>query len=106
MHTFVVKTQHLENYGAHCEDGRYASGNAYWKFKGGDDYIVEDVERGADAMAFVMAKYSENNLSFKVIPTEVLLIDQWVDELNKLDEDYREFLYDKAIRVSPKDLAA
>ena len=104
--TFVVKTQLLENYGAHCEDGRYASGNAYWKFKGGDDYIVEDVERGADAMAFVMAKYSENNLSFKVIPTEVLLIDQWVDELNKLDEDYREFLYDKAIRVSPKDLAA
>ena len=78
--TFVVKTQLLENYGAHCEDGRYASGNAYWKFKGGDDYIVEDVERGADAMAFVMAKYSENNLSYKVIPTEVLLIDQWIDE--------------------------
>lgn len=100
--TFVVKTQLLENYGAHCEDGRYASGNAYWKFKGGDDYIVEDVERGADAMAFVMAKYSENNLSYKVIPTEVLLIDQWVDELNKLDPEYREFLYDNAKRVSPK----
>lgn len=103
---YVVKTQHLENYGAHSEDGRYASGNAYWKFKGGDDYIVSDVDRPADAMAFVMAKYSENNLGFKVFPTEVLMIDEWVDELNKLDEDYREFLYDKAINVSPKELAA
>lgn len=100
--TFVVKTQLLENYGAHCEDGRYASGNSYWKFKGGDDYIVEDVERAADAMAFVMAKYSENNLSYKVIPTEVLSIDQWVDQLNELDEDYRLFLCDQAKRVSPK----
>ena len=50
---FVVMTQYLENYGAHCEDGKFANGNAYWKFKGGDDYLVEGLERPQDAMAFV-----------------------------------------------------
>ena len=39
---FVVITQILENYGAHCEDGLFASGNAYWKFKSGETYLVEE----------------------------------------------------------------
>ena len=37
---FVVHTQTLENYGAHSEDGLYSSGNAYWKFKGGKEYVI------------------------------------------------------------------
>jgi hypothetical protein len=39
---FIVMTQTLENYGAHSEDGKFSSGNAYWKFKGGDTYLVEE----------------------------------------------------------------
>ena len=45
MNIFVVHTQHLENYGAHAENGKHADGNAYWKFKGGDTYFVEGTER-------------------------------------------------------------
>ena len=39
----VIQTQYCENY-AWNEDGTLGTGaDAYWKFKGGDTYIVEDV---------------------------------------------------------------
>lgn len=103
---FVVKTQILENYGAHSEDGRFASGNAYWKMKGGHDYIVSDLSRPQDAMAFVAAKFIENNIFYKEFPVAVISHAEWQDELNELDEDYREFLVEQAKACSPKDLAA
>lgn len=98
---FVVKTQILENYGAHSEDGKFSSGNAYWKFKGGNDYIVSDVTRASDAMAFVAAKFSENNISFKEFPSEVMTWQEWQNELMGVDESYREFLCEQAIPCSP-----
>ena len=48
---FIVSTQVLENYGAHSEDGKFSSGNHYWKFKAGSEYLVEDLDREQDAMA-------------------------------------------------------
>ena len=57
---FIVSTQVLENYGAHSEDGKFASGNHYWKFKVGSEYLVEDLDREQDAMAFV-AIYNTGN---------------------------------------------
>ena len=101
MTQFVVTTQILENYGAHEGAGRYADGEAYWKFKGGEDYIVSDVDRPADAMAFVMAAYSENSLGYKEFPTAVVTYEEWLRDLPE-DEDYREFLLEKARSVSPK----
>jgi len=98
---FVVKTQYLENYGAHTGEGRFHSGQAYWKFKGGNDYIVSDVERAADAMAFVMAKYSSNNIYFKEFPTEVKSLEDWETELGDLHAEYREFLKEQAVECSP-----
>lgn len=98
---FIVKTQTLENYGAHDTDGKFSSGNAYWKFKGGDDYIVSDVERPADAMAYIMANHSHNCISMKVMPVKVLTPREWEAELADLDEDYAVFLLERAIRVSP-----
>ena len=103
---FVVKTQILENYGAHSEDGRFASGNAYWKMKGGNEYIVRDLDRPQDAMAFVAAKFIENNIAFKEFPIAVITWEDWQAELNDLDEDYREFLVEQAIACSPLAEAA
>ncbi len=102
---YIVKTQTLENYGAHNADGKFSSGNAYWKFKGGKDYIVSDVDRPADAMAFVMATKSHNCISMKVIPTDVMTINQWEDELSELDKDYAVFLLESAERISPVNKA-
>jgi len=100
---YVVKTQILENYGAHDTDGRFADGNAYWKMKGGNEYIVRDVDRHQDAMAFVMAKFSVNTLDWKEFPVEVITWEDWQAELNELDEDYREFLVEQAIACTPLD---
>ena len=100
---FVVKTQSLENYGAHCEDGKFSSGNAYWKMKGGSDYIVHDLSRPQDAMAYVAAKHSKNDIYWKEFPIEVISYEEWEAELDKLSEDYSEFLFNHAINVSPLD---
>jgi hypothetical protein len=97
---FVISTQTIENYGAHCEDGKFANGNAYWKFKGGSDYIVSGLDRMADAAAFVMAKAGENSLGYKEFPIEMQTYEEWVAKLPE-DEEYREFLMKTARRVSP-----
>ncbi len=98
---FVVKTQILENYGAHSDDGKFASGNAYWKMKGGNEYIVRDVERPQDAMAFIAAKYMVNDLYCKEFPIEAVTWKEWQNELMNVDEDYRAFLVENAIPASP-----
>jgi len=100
---YVVTTQVLENYGAHDSEstGRYRDGQSYWKFKGGSDYVVSDVDRPADAMAFVMAARSHNGLGYKEFPTTVQTYADWFAGLPD-DEDYREFLVEQAQEVSPK----
>jgi hypothetical protein len=67
--TYLVKTQTIENYGAHDKDGRFSSGNAYWKFKGGDEYIITGLERIQDAVAFVAARCS-NSIGYKEFPVQ------------------------------------
>ena len=99
---FIVKTQVLENYGAHCDTGKYADGKQYWKFKSGSDYLVRGLESAADAMAFVMAAFSENTVGYKEFPVEVLTMQQWREALDQLDSEYREFLMDQTLIVSPE----
>ena len=66
--TFLVTTQTLENYGAHCESGKFADNHAYWKFKNGSDYIITGVDRLQDAVAFVAAITMENGIGSKEFP--------------------------------------
>jgi len=43
MSKLIIQTQVMENY-AWREDGSLGVGaDAYWKFKGGSDYVVKDV---------------------------------------------------------------
>ena len=100
MQNFVITTQFLENYGAHCEDGKFASGNAYWKMKGGSDYLVSGLDRIQDAVAFVAAIAMENSLYAKEFPVEWKTEHEWLDALPD-DEDYKEFLLDQLKRVDP-----
>lgn len=99
---FAVHTQVLENYGAHCEDGLYASGNAYWKFKGGSTYIVDDVDSMQNATAFVMAAFSENGIGYKEYPADVQTVEEWLADMADDDEDYQAFKKETALMVSPK----
>jgi hypothetical protein len=89
--TYLVSTQTLENYGAHDKDGRFSSGNAHWKFKGGNDYIITGVKNIQDAVAFVAAKCS-NNIGFKEFPVqweEVSADYQTTSEKQQLEYDGR-----------------
>ena len=102
MQNFVITTQFLENYGAHCEDGKFTSGNAYWKMKGGTDYLVTGLDRIQDAVAFVAAIAMENSLYAKEFPIEWKTEHEWLDNLPE-DEEYREFLLEQLQRVNPKE---
>jgi hypothetical protein len=89
--TYLVSTQTLENYGAHDKDGRFSSGNAHWKFKGGNDYIITGVKKIQDAVAFVAAKCS-NSIGFKEFPVqweEVSADYQTTSEKQQLEYDGR-----------------
>lgn len=63
--TYTINTQTLENYGAHCESGKFADGKNYWKFKGGMQYVVSGLDRMQDAVAFIAAIVTTNNIYHK-----------------------------------------
>ena len=97
---YVVSTQVMENYGSHCNDGKFSNGNAYWKMKGGNDYIVSDLDRSQDAMAFVMAAHSVNNIDWKEFPVSVQSYDNWVGSLPK-DPEHCEFIMKNVKHIRP-----
>ena len=70
--------------------------------KGGDTYIVSGVDRVQDAVAFVMAAFSENSLHWKEFPCEWETEEEWLAKLEEDDEEYREFKKESAHRVSPQ----
>jgi len=98
----VVHTQGIENYGAHCEDGKFSSGNASWKFKGGTTYIVQDVDREQDAVAFVMAAFSENGIGWKEFPCHWSTESDWLEDMADDEQDYQDYKQEGAYCVSPK----
>ena len=62
----------------------YTSGNAYWKFKGGETYIVTDIERRQDAVAFVAALCIENSVYYKEFPMgDVDIANAWWCDVQK-----------------------
>ena len=99
---FVVHTQTLENYGAHAESGKFADGMAYWKFKGGDTYIVSGLDRIQDAVAFVAAIGMENNISFKEFPTHYTTYGEWLKEIADDSEEYQKYQQESAKEVDPR----
>lgn len=103
---FVVSCQALENYGAHCESGKFSDLKHYWKFKTGTDYLVTGLDRASDAMAFVAAIGMENGIGWKEFPCDVKTLAQFRDEFDMLDEFDREhfdFKMDIMKRVDPHD---
>ena len=100
---FVITTQFLENYGAHCEDGKFKSGNAYWKMKGGTDYCVSGLDRIQDAVAFVAAIAMQNCIGAKEFPVEWKTYEEWARDLPE-EEDYREFLLEQLKHVDPREV--
>jgi len=102
---FIVSTQGLENYGAHSESGKFADGQNYWKFKSGSVYLVEDLDREQDAMAFVAALSMENGIGWKEYPCHIQTVTEWANELPDDAgevQSSRDYYLSRVIRVSPK----
>lgn len=56
----------MENYGAHCESGKFSDQTACWKFKGGEQYLVSyssSFGREANAVAFMTSYLHKRNAS-------------------------------------------
>jgi hypothetical protein len=104
---FIVTTQTLENYGAHSESGKFADGQNYWKFKGGDTYLVEDLDREQDAVAFVAALVMENGIGYKEYPSAVMTVQEWAanlpDDAGEMQSS-RDYYLSQVKRVSPNNL--
>ncbi len=69
--------------------------------KGGTDYLVTGLDRIQDAVAFVAATAMQNNLAAKEFPVEWKTESEWLDDLPN-DEEYREFLLEQLVRISPQ----
>ena len=103
---FIVSTQVLENYGAHAESGKFADGQNYWKFKSGSVYLVEDLDREQDAMAFVCALCMENGIGWKEYPAHIQTVTEWASELPDDAgevQSCRDYYLSQVIRVSPNN---
>jgi hypothetical protein len=99
---YIVETQILENYGSHDGEGTHAAGESYWKCKAGSTFLVHGCKSSADAWAFVMAAFSENNIHFKEFPVSVTTYDEYLEEtLRKMSDRTREFYESLIMVVSP-----
>ena len=80
----LITTQYLENYGAHSANGKFEDGNAYWKFKGGEQYVIStNSHKEANAVAFMSAylqKDNDNCRGKELITSWEMLPTDWVEE--------------------------
>jgi hypothetical protein len=93
MSKYVVTTQLMENTGLRVESGRCNSWEPHWKFTDQNVYIVEDVGSLSDAVAFVEAAFSENEIDMKEFPVKWTTFIDYVSEGNSLNG---------AVTVSPE----
>ena len=89
----LITTQYLENYGAHSENGKFEDRNAYWKFKGGEQYVIStNSHKEANAVAFMSAylqKENDNCRGKELITSWEVLPGGWVEE--DLEEAQHDF---------------
>lgn len=88
----VIYTQVYENY-AWNEDGSIGKGaDAYWKAKGGDEYVVRDIVNEEEATVAVMA-LREDIEKVSDYWTETIVDYQLVDDdfLTQFERDQLEF---------------
>lgn len=98
----VIQTQYKENY-AWNEDGTLGTGaDAYWKYKGGDTYIVEDVTPDQAQLSTFWDKLEALVTYSNDASAEYILDMEVVDEANfKLEDHIEPWENPTFIRVRP-----
>jgi len=85
MSKLVIQTQHRENYAAHNEDFVPGVSDNYWKFKGGNTYVVE-----------ALSSQAINKIAQGGIPTLTALIEDRNESFEEYIIDY-EIVEDGAV---------
>lgn len=91
MSKLLIQTQVFENY-AWREDGSLGVGaEAYWKPKGGSDYVVKNIDpnRASDIVNAVSGQIEQDNEAFRehIISWEVVA-DDFLTEFEQSQLDY------------------
>ena len=91
MAKLLIQTQVFENY-AWNEDGSLGTGdNAYWKPKGGSDYVVRniDINRAAEIATWAAGQIESDNEAFReyIIGWEVVA-DDYLTEFERSQLEY------------------
>lgn len=104
MAKLLITTQVYENY-AWMEDGSLGTGeNAYWKAKGGSDYVVrnfKDFNRVTEVVMALRGQIEQDNDAFRehIIDFEVVADDYLTDF------ERSQWEYEGKITYGPKELA-
>ena len=85
----VIRTQYMENYGAHDWDGE-GSCPQYWKFKGGSEYKVLDVPLNVDYEEVVAAAgvTRDDDYCREYILDWSIEGDDYLSEFERLQQEY------------------
>ena len=102
MAKLLITTQVQENYGAHDWDGK-GQCPQYWKFKGGNDYVVknfQDFHRMTEVVMALRGKVEEDNEYYReyIINFEVVA-DDYLTEFERSQLEY-----DGAITFPARDI--
>ena len=88
----VIQTQYKENYGAHDWDGK-GECPQYWKFKGGDTFVVQGVST-KDLLPQLEALIEYNNeaseeyiLSAEIMEDDAVVCEEWETPWNIYSEE-------------------
>mgnify|MGYP006267103215 CR=1 FL=1 len=91
MAKLLIQTQVFENY-AWREDGSLGTGDeAYWKAKGGSDYVVKniDINRAAEIVKTVSGQIEQSNDAFhEHIINWVIVADNYLTEFERSQLEY------------------
>jgi len=103
----VIRTQYMENYGAHDWDGE-GECPQYWKMKGGSEFMVENVPLNIDYAEVVSATGVEKNNDYcrEYILDWSLESDDYLSWFEKSQLEYDGVIACKEPRVDYSELVA
>ena len=95
MNYFVVECQALENY----EYNSNLESDAFWKFKGGSDYLVE-AEREQDAVALVYRHVADaDSMGWREFPIRWSTYGEWLDRIDDHCPDHCAFMVSHLVEL-------
>ncbi len=102
MSKLLIQTQVMENYGAHDWDGQ-GSCPQYWKAKGGNDYVVKNIDpnRASQIATWACGEIEQDNEYFREFAVNwEVVADDYLTEFERSQLEYDGEIYYPAVELS------